>query len=509
MLRIAVCACLAASLSGARTHGVELADGGPELLSYSELVELAADSPAPTLSDKLDQLLSMPIVSNAAARRGTLPARPVVEGLGPVLRTAIWNLERGYNLEQIQSSFTQPLALLNSASAAPNESMARRQAELLSAADVILINEADLGVGRSRYRDVTAYLAERLRMNYAFGVEFVEVDPLLLGLEQPRGDIESLREWTAEHRIDKGAYRGLHGNSVLSRYPIVRARVLRLPKCYDWYGEEKRAVAQLEKGKRWTARRLFEERISREIRRGGRMALIVDLDVPEAAGGRVTVVSTHLENKCRPACRQDQMDAVLAAVKEVPHAVVIGGDLNTTGTNAAPTSIRREITRRASSLKFWLGMTIRYLSPVGLPQVGLIPVNHFKNYLDPSAFHFPILLPNREDGLFTKVQRFRFSDGGRIDFSGSPERTRDGRAGTLANSNQRHFKGFQPTFAFEKTFGGLVGRYKLDWFFVKPASDGSLAPHHPVTMNELNEITGTRISDHPPLTLDLPLHQRP
>jgi endonuclease/exonuclease/phosphatase family metal-dependent hydrolase len=283
---------------------------------------------------------------------------------------------------------------------------------------------------------------------------------------------------------------------------------VRLPDCYDWFGEEKRRVAQLEMAKRWTARRLFEERISREVRRGGRMALIVDLAVPDAAGGKLTVVSTHLENKCRPACRQDQMEAVLASIKEQPHVVVVGGDLNTTGTDAAPTSIRREFTRRASSFKFWLGMTIRYLSPVALPQLGFAPANHFKNYLDPSAFHLPIFLPNREGGLFDKVQRFRFSDDGAFDFSGTPERTRNRRAGTLANSNQRHFKGFEPTFAFERTFGGVVGRYKLDWLFVKPDRTGQMAPHLPATMNELNGLWGSRISDHPPVTVDLPLEAK-
>jgi endonuclease/exonuclease/phosphatase family metal-dependent hydrolase len=238
------------------------------------------------------------------------------------------------------------------------------------------------------------------------------------------------------------------------------------------------------------------------------MALIVELVVPDAPGGAVTVVATHLENRCRPGCRQDQMDAVTSAVREVSHAVVVGGDLNTTGTDAAPTSIRRELTRRASSVKFWLGMTIRYFSPVALPQIGFAPANHFKNYLDPSAFHLPIFLPNREDGLFTKVQRFRFSDGGSFDFSGSTARTRNRRAGTLANSNERHFKGFKPTFAFERTFQGIVGRYKLDWLFVKPSADGKLAPHYPTTMNELNEVSGDRISDHPPVTVDLPFEMR-
>ncbi|HYO80455.1 MAG TPA: endonuclease/exonuclease/phosphatase family protein, partial [Bryobacteraceae bacterium] len=490
----------------AEPEGGWLRDGGPELLSHADVVELAADSPSEGLLRKLDVLLATPIVSNAAARTSHGPRRPVVGGVGPVIRVALWNLERGYNLDQIALAFEQPSELLKLArSGAHSEGAARLQAEHLSGADVIIINEADLGVSRSDYADVTAHLATRLRMNYAFGAEFVEVDPILLGLEQPKGDASSVRDWNAEHKIDRERFRGLHGNAVLSRYPITAARLLRLPDCYDWYGKEKQSIAHLEKGRRWTARRLFEERISREIRRGGRIALIVELAVPEAPGGRVTVVSTHLENKCRPACRQDQMDAVMASLKEVPHAVIVGGDLNTTGTDAAPTSIRREITRRASSLKFWLGMAVRYGSPVTLPQVGLLPANHFKNYLDPSAFHLPLVLPNREDGIFTKVQRFRFADGGRFDFSGSPGRTRDRRSGTLGNSNQRHFKGFQPTFTFERTLGGIVGRYKLDWFFVKPAADGALAPHYPATMNELNEVSGSRISDHPPLTVDLPL----
>ena len=484
-----------------------LPDSGPDLLSYSEVVELAGEQPDQALTRKLDKLLATPIVSNAAARANHGPKRPEVQGLGPVVRVALWNLERGYNLNEISLALDRPSEFLKLARSDDNRAAAEQEAQNLSAADVIVVNEADLGVSRSNYVDVPALLAKRLRMNYAFGAEFIEVDPILLGLQQPGGDAASVKEWADEHKIDPAAYRGLHGNAVLSRYPITSVRMIRLPECYDWYGTEKKSIAQLEKGRRWTARRLFEERISREVRRGGRMALIVELAVAEAPEGKLTVVSTHLENKCRPACRQDQMNTVLSAVKEISHGVVVAGDMNTTGTDAAPTSIRREITRRASSLKFWLGMMIRYVSPVALPQLGFVPANHFKNYLDPSAFHLPILLPNREDGLFQRVQRFRFADGGRFDFSGSRERTRERRAGTLANSNQRHFKGFEPTFTFERTFGGIVGRYKLDWFFVKPASDRTLAPHFPATMNDVNEITGGRISDHPPITVDLPLRR--
>jgi endonuclease/exonuclease/phosphatase family metal-dependent hydrolase len=481
-----------------------MSDTSPELLSYDDLVRLTGtDSIDESLEQRLNELLSQPIVSNAAARSGSTDSEAKTNKPGSGLRVALWNLERGYNLDQIRMALKDPAGLMNQAQNTAIRSEAERQVNALSAADVFVFNEVDLGVSRSGYRDVARELAEELQMNYAFAVEFLEVDPLLLGLEEPKGDVDSVKNWRATHPLDKERFRGLHGNAVLSRYPILSARVVRLPECYDWYGREKKSIAELERGRRWTAKRLFSERISREIRRGGRNALVTTLQVPDAPGGVVTVVSTHLENKCRPACRQVQMDAVMKSVSTVPHAVVLAGDLNTTGSDAAPTSIRREITRRASSLKFWLAIGIRYLSPVSIPQFGLLPVNHLKNYHDPSAFHVPIFLPNREDRLFTRVRKFQFADGGSFDFTGSRDRNRQGRSRTLANSNQRSFKGFTPTFAFERTYGGLVGSYKLDWIFVKPAGDGLLSPQFPSTMNELNIVTGSRISDHPPITVDL------
>jgi hypothetical protein len=53
-----------------------------------------------------------------------------------------------------------------------------------------------------------------------------------------------------------------------------------------------------------------------------------------------------------------------------------------------------------------------------------------------------------------------------------------------------------------------VGRYKLDWLFIKPERTGQMAPHFPATMNELNGLEGARISDHPPITVDLPLEAK-
>ena len=71
--------------------------------------------------------------------------------------------------------------------------------------DVILANELDDGCVRSGCRDTTRLLAERLGMNYVFGLEFIE----LVNGEDPKG---------------------FHGNAIFSRWPITRAKVLRLPE---------------------------------------------------------------------------------------------------------------------------------------------------------------------------------------------------------------------------------------------------------------------------------------
>jgi hypothetical protein len=62
-----------------------------------------------------------------------------------------------------------------------------------------------------------------------------------------------------------------------------------------------------------------------------------------------------------------------------------------------------------------------------------------------------------------------------------------------------------------------VGRFKLDWFLVKPflqaprQKDQSylFAPHFAETMRELNQSVEDHISDHPLMTVDLPIQQPP
>lgn len=153
------------------------------------------------------------------------------------------------------------------------------------------------------------------------------------------------------------------------------------------------------------------------------------------------------------------------------------------------------------------------MDPTGL---GLLvgAINRFKNQHDPTARNVPVVAPNPEEPLFRKLESFRFEDGRCFDFRGDTTRSANGQKGTLANSNERASKGFAATYEVERSFG-LVGKLKLDWIFVKPyvnnpkndEGDYRFAPHYGRTLEEVNcSLTG-RISDHNPISVDLPLNE--
>jgi hypothetical protein len=64
----------------------------------------------------------------------------------------------------------------------------------------------------------------------------------------------------------------------------------------------------------------------------------------------------------------------------------------------------------------------------------------------------------------------------------------------------------------ERTIG-FFGKFKLDWFFIKPPGlthptdeqPHLFAPHFGQTLKILNESIKDRISDHAPMIVDLPL----
>ncbi|WP_457832107.1 hypothetical protein, partial [Staphylococcus aureus] len=55
--------------------------------------------------------------------------------------------------------------------------------ETLKLADVWILNEVDWGVKRTEYREVIRKLGKALNMNWAYGVEFLEVDSKQLGTD--------------------------------------------------------------------------------------------------------------------------------------------------------------------------------------------------------------------------------------------------------------------------------------------------------------------------------------
>jgi endonuclease/exonuclease/phosphatase family metal-dependent hydrolase len=190
--------------------------------------------------------------------------QPPVGSLPSQLHVVTFNAERGSRFDGICRLLTTHPALRD--------------------ADVLLLNEVDWGMARSDNRHVARELADVLGLGYVFGIEFVE----LTKGEAAELDSPGENTWS------------LHGNAVLSRWPLQQPRLLRLPRRCSWAEGTQQRI-------------------------GGRMAVLAEL---ETAGGPLTLASVHLENRTTPQGRQQQMQALLDALAG-NHAALIGGDLNT------------------------------------------------------------------------------------------------------------------------------------------------------------------------------------
>lgn len=494
----------------------------PTLLSFEELIALyeLATPPAP-LAQKLEDILQTPFVEN---RAGTFPFAPGADRArtsAQRLRVAHWNIERGLAFEDLQAAlsgraaFAQRLRAQARSLAPQEQTRVLEEAELLGQADVILLNEVDWGLKRTGYRNIAQELADALGMSYAFGVEFVEVDPLTLGNEKLDQDALADRdELLKQLAVDPARTLGLHGNVILSRFPLQNVRIVRFQtQGHDWFDGEKKTVAPLEKGKRKAGEVAFLEKVMREVRRGGRMMLLAEIADPRIPGGRATLVNAHLEAKTKPAKRRRQLEELLATLKPIDQPVILAGDFNTSGSDATPTSLKRELKKRLGDSAFWAQYGIKWATGLGLLyDASRGAFNFGRSYSDPTVRHIKFILENDEAGFFKTLADFRFADGGAFDFRGSPQRSADGHGGKLANSNERADKGFKPTYEPERSF--KLARLKLDWIFVKPPGlrtpeDAQaaylFAPHFGRTLQALNYSLGERISDHNPLLVDLPL----
>ncbi|MBX7148416.1 endonuclease/exonuclease/phosphatase family protein [bacterium] len=179
-------------------------------------------------------------------------------------RMTAWNLERGIMMdEQIDVLKNHPI---------------------LKNSDVLFLTETDIGMARTHNRNVARDMAQALGMNYFFATSYLN---LCKGnsIEDAEGDNEL----------------GLHGNALLSRYPISNMRIVPLFNCKDkMRGKEKRLGCQ--KG------------------------LVADIEFPQQT---VTVAVAHLDAHSSQKQRAGQMELILKTLENNPYPVLVGGDLNT------------------------------------------------------------------------------------------------------------------------------------------------------------------------------------
>jgi endonuclease/exonuclease/phosphatase family metal-dependent hydrolase len=498
----------------------------PEFLTFEELQALSAN-PYPTgrVRQKFEHLWTMPMISNEAYLAGARPHQPSSPQLGTFVRAVTWNIEQSRQMDQAIAAFTDEAAFargLHPKKARPGSRRYRRalaERALLETADIILLQEMDIGVKRSGYRDAARDLAQALQMNYAYLPEYLEIDPVLLGtervtFEQGLEDTEA----TAYYAADPKRFKGLFGCAVLSRYPIRHAEGFRLfNQGYDWYWQEKLKLTFIEKLRRLGARQVFHEHQHREMKVGGRTYFRVDLAVPDVPEGTVSVINVHLEIKCQPHDRAEQLAEILHYIKDLHHPVILAGDFNSAPADISPTSTPRVIKRGVSSPEFWVSRAIEYL----LPQALLLNTARFianvtKNSQNPTALHIPLIAPNPSGELFSILQRFQFNDGRVFDFRSTRGRSAGG-TGKLANSNERDLWAYKTTFRVDRTLAKVIGKYRLDWFFIKAyltrpfdrRGSYRFAPHFGRTLNWLNKSLTVRISDHDPCVVDLPLQEPP
>ncbi|MGC1294537.1 MAG: endonuclease/exonuclease/phosphatase family protein, partial [Alloacidobacterium sp.] len=442
------------------------------------------------------------------------------------LRLVEWNIERGVEFDAIKALLTDKQGFLakvhsdatnNTNTDKIDDQVLTAQMDVLQSADVLVLNEVDWGMKRSDYRAVVKELAEALKMNWAYGVEFVEVDPKVLGTqsfaavenETERKELDEL------FSTDKSRLLALHGNAILSRYPLRDVKLVPFSyQAYDWYNGEKK-YGSLEAGKRKGASLVFAEQIVREVRRGGRTNLIATIDIPDLPEYQVIIVATHLENRTTPKGRVKEVDELLDMIRPIRNPVIVAGDMNTTGQDGSVLNINSAVLKKVNSPAFWATQGVKYATGVGLiMDVASFGFKTAKFQGDPTASGVPLLAANPEQGFFKDLDKYRFDDGTRIDFRGDAELSVSGRTGTLGNSNERASKGFVTTFALPRTLAA-VGKFRLDWIFVKgflkedpkTADSYRFAPAFARTMNETNEALNPRLSDHAAISVDLPITQ--
>jgi hypothetical protein len=172
-LRSALLICLFSLAPAGLGEPTKIDDSPPDAqpsLSFDELVTLSAtDELAPELAAKLDKILQTPTVHNYISAGNSHPKQPTDNKIGPILRVGFWNIERGLQFDLIKQALVDPGKFEETVDSGKKRTASQRarivqQAEVLRDADIVILNEVDLGMKRTDYRDVARELAETLGM---------------------------------------------------------------------------------------------------------------------------------------------------------------------------------------------------------------------------------------------------------------------------------------------------------------------------------------------------------
>lgn len=240
----------------------------PPLVPYlpSERASFArnvANRPAAVLNKEVLPMLDRVQLVNNQFNNQQLPM---------TLEVVVWNAERGTEWEMIPQS-------------APN-------------ADFLILNEMDWGMARSGNGHTTQQLAAEMQMNYAYGVEFMELT---------NGNAAEIKTTQGQSNAV-----GYHGNAILSKYPLEQAsaKIVRLHALYDHLYQEK--AGAMDEGER---------------RLGGRMALFAVTMLPN--GQRILLVSAHTQGGGKKKLLVGDAKRICLEIKAYSNisGVFVGGDM--------------------------------------------------------------------------------------------------------------------------------------------------------------------------------------
>jgi len=187
------------------------------------------------------------------------------------IRVVDWNIDRGLQLRAI-------IDFLGDAKA-----------------DIFILQEVDINARRTHRLNIAQEIARKLRLNYVFGREFVEL---------------------TQGSNTSPAY---HGQATLSRWKISNSRIIRFREQSSFWKP------------RWYKPSLepFQERL------GGRIALVSEIKI---SGVSIVSYNLHLESRANDELRLAQLDEVLKDARpyEPTRLAVIAGDLNLNASKLSP-----------------------------------------------------------------------------------------------------------------------------------------------------------------------------